>query len=71
MRLCWTGLIASLLCTAPVAGFAVSCTTQAELQPQDRNALAAIGQRMAVAILQQDYPTLQAQLLPAISSQWD
>ena len=71
MRLCWTGLIASLLCTAPVAGFAVSCTTQAELQPQDRNALAAIGQRMAFAILQQDYSTLQAQLLPAISGQWD
>jgi hypothetical protein len=71
MRLCWTGLIAALVCTAPVAGFAVSCTTQAELQPQDRNALAAIGQRLAVAILQQDYSILQAQLLPAISAQWD
>jgi hypothetical protein len=71
MRLCWSGLIAALLCTAPAAGFAVTCTTQAELQPQDRNALAAIGQRLAVAILQQDYSTLQAELLPAISSQWD
>jgi hypothetical protein len=71
MRLCWTGLIAALVCMAPVAGFAVSCTTQAELQPQDRNALAAIGQRMAIAILQQDYSTLQAQLLPAIAAQWD
>jgi hypothetical protein len=71
MRLCWTGLIAALVCTLPVAGFAVSCTTQAELQPQDRNALAAIGQRMTVAILQQDYSTLQAQLLPAIAAQWD
>jgi hypothetical protein len=71
MRLCWSGLIAVLLSSAPAAGFAVTCTTQAELQPQDRNALAAIGQRLAVAILQQDYSTLQAQLLPAISSQWD
>jgi hypothetical protein len=71
MRLCWTGLIAALVCMAPVAGSAVSCTTQAELQPQDRNALAAIGQRMAIAILQQDYSTLQAQLLPAIAAQWD
>jgi hypothetical protein len=71
MRLCWTGLTAALLCTAPFSGFAVSCTTQAELQPQDRNALAAIGQRAAVAILQQDYSTLQAQLLPAIAAQWD
>jgi len=71
MRLCWSGLIAVLLSCAPAAGFAVTCTTQAELQPQDRNALAAIGQRLSVAILQQDYSTLQAQLLPAISSQWD
>ena len=71
MRLCWSSLIAVLLSSAPAVGFAVTCTTQAELQPQDRNALAAIGQRLSVAILQQDYSTLQAQLLPAISSQWD
>jgi hypothetical protein len=54
-----------------MAGFAASCTTQAELQPQDRSALAAIGQKSAVAILQQDYTTLQAQLLPSIASQWN
>jgi hypothetical protein len=71
MRLCWTGLITALVCTAPVAGFAVTCTTQAELQPQDRIALAAIGQRLAIAVVQQDYSTLQAQLLPAIAAQWD
>src|SRR6202012_3474677 len=41
------------------------------LQPQDRNALAAISQRLTGAILQQGYSTLQAQLLPAIASQWD
>src|ERR1700733_8206 len=71
MRICWSGFIAALLSAAPAASFAVSCTTQAALQPQDRNALAAISQRLTVAILQQDYSTLQAQLLPAIASQWD
>jgi hypothetical protein len=71
MRLSWSDFIAALLFTAPAASFAVSCTTQAALQPQDRNALAAISQRLTVAILQQDYSTLQAQLLPAIASQWD
>lgn len=55
----------------PVGAVAATCTTQAELQPQDRNALAAAGQRIAVAVMQQDYSTLQAQLLPAIASQWD
>ena len=54
----------------PVA-LAASCTTQAELQPQDRNALVAEGERLTAAIFQQDYSTLQAQLLPAISAQWD
>jgi hypothetical protein len=75
MRLCtpctrgW--IAAALFIAAPLAGFAVTCTTQAELQPQDRNALAGIGQKLANAIVQQDDSTLQAQLLPAISGQWD
>jgi hypothetical protein len=71
MHLCKKGWIAGLLLAAPVIGSAASCTTQAELQPQDRSALASIGQRLTGAILQQDYATLQAQLLPSISSQWD
>ncbi len=71
MRVCGKARIAVLLLAVPVAGMAASCTTQAELQPQDRSALAAIGQRLVVAVLQQDYSTLQAQLLPAITSQWD
>jgi hypothetical protein len=71
MRLCWKGWIAALLIAAPVTGLAVSCTTQAELQPQDRNALGAAGQRLSAAVAQQDFATLQAQLLPAIAGQWD
>ena len=54
MHLCRKGWIAGILLAAPVIGSAVSCTTQAELQPQDRSALASIGQRLTGAILQQD-----------------
>ncbi len=55
----------------PVAAQVPSCTTQAALQPQDRNALVAAGVRLTTAVAQQDYATLQAQLLPSIASQWD
>lgn len=65
------GWLAAFLVGAPLTSFGVTCTTQAELQPQDRTALAGMGQRLANAIVQQDYATLQAQLLPSISSQWD
>ncbi|HUB28774.1 MAG TPA: hypothetical protein VL967_03715 [Terracidiphilus sp.] len=72
MHLGWKGWIAGLLLgMAPVMSSAASCTSQAELQPQDRSALAAAGQRLLVAVVQQDYATLQSMLLPAISSQWD
>jgi len=69
--LCSRGWIAALLVAAPAASFGVTCTTQAELQPQDRSALAGAGQRLASAIIQEDYATLQSQLLTSISSQWD
>ena len=71
MGLFWRGWLSALVVAAPMTSWAVSCTTQAELQPQDRNALGAIGQRLTAAIVQQDYATLQGQLLPAIGSQWD
>src|SRR5579863_9211778 len=71
MRLCSRGWIAVALLAAPITSLAVTCTTQAALQAPDRAALAAVGQRLTNAVLQQDYATLQAQLLPAISSQWD
>ncbi len=70
MRLCWKGWIAALLLAGPVAGLAASCTTQAELAPQDRSALAAAGDRLAQAVLRQDYSTLQSALLPSLSQDW-
>lgn len=47
-----------------------SCTTQGELQPQDRDALTAVGGRLAMAVLAQDYAALQAALLPSEASEW-
>ncbi len=71
MRLCWKGWVAVALLAAPLASLAASCTTQAELSPQDRSTLAALGARFSAATQQQDYSTLQAALLPAVSGQWD
>jgi hypothetical protein len=74
MRLCTKWAAPFLLCfllAVPVAGNAVSCTTQAELSPQDREALGAAAQRLAGAMVQQDFTTLQAALLPAVAAQWD
>jgi hypothetical protein len=59
-----------LLLGAPAAGRATSCTTQAELSPQDRDALTAAGGRLAAAVLDQDYTALQAALLPAVAQEW-
>ena len=71
MCLGWRCWVSALMLAAPLAARGAACTTQAELQPQDRSALATEAQRLGMAILQQDYTTLQAQLLPAISSEWD
>jgi hypothetical protein len=74
MRLCWKVWAAAAALLMPVAGRAantVSCTTQAELLPQDRDALTAVGGRLSEAVLQQDYATLQAALLPAEAAEWD
>jgi hypothetical protein len=55
----------------PLQSRAASCTTQGELQPQDRDALTAVGGRLATAVLNQDYATLQGELLPAEASDWE
>ena len=54
MRFCWKGLVAALVVAAQAAGFAASCTTQAELTPQDRGTLASIGEQLSDAVLRQD-----------------
>jgi len=54
-----------------VAGHATSCTTQAEMNPQDRDTLASAGQQLGNAVVAQDFPSLQGVLLPAVASQWE
>jgi hypothetical protein len=68
----WTAASIVLgLLVLPLRSHAATCTTQAELLPQDRDALASIGGRLAVAVVGQDYGTLQAALLPAEASEWE
>jgi len=62
--------LAALL-AAPCAAYAASCTSQAELLPTDRNALAAVGARLSDAVLQQNFDALKTALLPAESGAWD
>jgi len=75
MRPCWkvvamASIVLGLL-ALPIRSQAASCTTQAELLPQDRDALAAIGGRLAMAVVGNDYGTLQGALLPAEASEWE
>jgi hypothetical protein len=60
-----------LLAAAMPAAFGATCTTQAALSPADRNALIGAGVHITTAVAQQDYASLQSQLLPSISSQWE
>jgi len=75
MRLCWkffaapVVLLAVFAAPAPVS--ATSCTTQAGLLPQDRDALTAAGGRLAVAVAEQDFVALKATLLPALAQEWE
>ena len=75
MRLCWKDWSAALfaigLLALPVSSQASSCTSQGALFAQDRNALTAAGDRLSVAVLGQDYGTLQAALLPAEAAEWE
>jgi len=71
MRLWRKGCIVALFLTAPILGFSASCTTQGEMTPQDRSTLASQGERLSIAILQQDMGTLQSALLPSLSSEWE
>ena len=72
MRSCrkfWAILFLSSPCRFP--SFAATCTTQAAMEPGDRNMLSAVALRLSAAVQQQDFNALQAALLPAESSQWD
>ena len=70
MRL-WKVWVVAAALSVPAASRAATCTAQAELSPEDRAALSAIGGRMAEAVVNQDFNTLQSALLPAESSEWN
>jgi hypothetical protein len=55
----------------PTAGYAANCTTQGEMNAQDRETLASAGQQLTNAVIQQDFTSLQATLLPAVAQQWE
>ena len=72
----WSGvwpvaILVSGMILAPMRGWATSCTTQAEMSPQDRNALAGVGGKLAQAVLAQDFSALQGALLPAEAGDWE
>jgi hypothetical protein len=70
MRLYRIFFAAAALLVLPAASRAASCTAQAELLQQDRDALVAAGGRLSEALVQQDYATLLDALLPAEKSEW-
>lgn len=71
MRLCAKGWISALLVSLPLAAGAATCTSQGELQPQDRSALGAAGEKLSQAIVQQNFSGLQASLFSAVAGDWD
>jgi hypothetical protein len=76
MRLCLKGwaapaLLLALLAAPPERAGAASCTSQAELSGQDRDALTAAGGRLAMAVAGQDFAALRSALLPAVAQDWE
>src|SRR3954453_14606868 len=71
----WSGgwgvlLAAALLVGTPLAQ-ASTCTTQGEMNAQDRQTLASAGQQLGNAVIQQDFSSIQGTLLPAVAQQWE
>jgi hypothetical protein len=68
----WAAPVALLaLLAAPAWVSAATCTTQAELLPQDRDALASVAGGLAEAVAAEDFPALKAALLPAVAPDWE
>jgi hypothetical protein len=68
----WAAPVALLVLLAtPAWASAATCTTQAELLPQDRDALAAVAGGLAEAVAAEDFPALKAALLPAVAPDWE
>jgi hypothetical protein len=62
-------LLAMLSASMPLS--ALTCTTQASLQPADRDAMLLAGNAIAGSISSQNYDALQASLLPSVIGDWD
>jgi hypothetical protein len=71
MCLCSKIWAAAVLFALPVAGYAATCTAQAEMTASDRNLLAATAAQLGDAVIRQDYTTLQAALLPSQAGAWN
>jgi hypothetical protein len=54
-----------------MASHAASCTTQAAMLPQDRDALSAAGGRLVRSVADQNLAALKAALLPAVAADWE
>ncbi len=54
----------------PATGRAVTCTSQAELTPEDRAALATLGANLATDLINQNFSALQAALISSETSEW-
>ena len=54
-----------------IPAWGTTCTTQAEMQPQDRDALIAAATPLAQGIAAQNFDLLHAQLLPAVAGDWE
>lgn len=64
-------LISAVLATVPSSAHAASCTTQGEMNPQDRDTLASAGRQLGNAVIRQDLTSIQNTLLPAVAQQWE
>jgi hypothetical protein len=75
MRFNWKQICLAVAAMAilvlPRAANATSCTSQAQLQPQDRDALMGAAGRLGEAVAGQDYSALQGALLPAVATDWE
>jgi len=71
MRFCLKLFVAAVSFALPAASQAATCTAQGELSPQDRATLSSFAGRFADAVVNQDFNTLQAALLPAESADWN
>jgi hypothetical protein len=65
----WLSIAAAGLSSTPLWGS--SCTSEASLQPADRQAILAAGNSIADSVASQKFDQLQASLLPAVLSDWD